>query len=257
MSEHSTAPGLVAEHVTVRYGGVTAVDDVSIEVPPGQIVGLIGPNGAGKTSFVDAITGFARCDGTISLDGRRIDGLSPHRRRAAGLSRTWQSGELFGTLTVAENILASAFPPRISTVWTDLIGRHRDRDAVVEQTLGLVGLPGAGGIQAGSLTLGQQKLVGVARALAGGCSTLLLDEPAAGLDSGESLEFADRVRTIVAQGPGAILIDHDVDLMLKVCDTVYVLEFGRLIFRGSPTDMRRDPRVVAAYLGSPMEAAHE
>ncbi|HET7735893.1 MAG TPA: ATP-binding cassette domain-containing protein [Nocardioidaceae bacterium] len=252
MSEQ--APGLVAEHITVRYGGVTAVSDVSIEVPPGKIVGLIGPNGAGKTSFVDAVTGFARYEGSVSLAGKRVDHLKPHRRRTAGLSRTWQSGELFGTLTVAENVLASAHPPRISTLWTDVFGRRGNRMGMVNEILELVGLPGSGSVQAGSLTLGQQKLVGVARALAGGCGTLLLDEPAAGLDSSESLEFAERARVIVATGPGALLIDHDVDLMLKVCDVVHVLEFGKQIFSGSPTDLRTDPNVIAAYLGAPVEA---
>lgn len=251
MSDRS---GLVAEHVTVRYGGVTAVSDVSIEVPPGTIVGLIGPNGAGKTSFVDALTGFAPCEGSVRLDGRSIERLRPHQRRAAGLSRTWQAGELFATLTVAENVLVSAHPPRFSTLWSDVFGRRGDRLEIVREILDLVGLVGKESVPVGSLTLGQQKLVGVARALAGGCSTLLLDEPAAGLDSSESLEFAQRSRAIVETGPGALLIDHDVDLMLRVCDVVHVLEFGKQIFSGSPAETRSDPKVVAAYLGSPVEA---
>ncbi|MGP3533173.1 ABC transporter ATP-binding protein [Microbacterium sp. RD1] len=245
--------GLQASGVTVRYGGVTAVDNVDLSVEPGQVVGLIGPNGAGKTSFVDALTGFAPAQGEITLDGVSLTRMRPHRRRQAGLSRTWQSGELFASLTVAENVLASARPPTWSTLARDLFAPRRSIDAGVEPLLHAVGIPGLASVSAGALSLGQQKLVGVARAMAGGCSILLLDEPAAGLDSTESLQFADRIRRIVSDGPGALLIDHDVDLMLRVCDVVYVLEFGRLIFRGTPTEVRSDPRVVAAYLGSPVE----
>lgn len=250
----TVAGSLSAKGISVRYGGVKAVDDVSLTVPPGEIVGLIGPNGAGKTSFVDALTGFAPGEGEIVLDGRRIDSMKPHQRRAAGLSRTWQAGELFSTLTVAENILAASSPPRLSTAWRDIFAPRPDRTALVNEILEVAGLPGSAATKAAELTLGQQKLVGVARGLAGGCSTLLLDEPAAGLDSTESASLADRLRSIVATGLGALLIDHDVDLMLKACDKVYVLEFGKLIFAGSPSEMRNDPGVVAAYLGSPVEA---
>ncbi|WP_432842361.1 ABC transporter ATP-binding protein [Dactylosporangium sp. CA-092794] len=242
--------GLSARGVTVRYGGVAAVSEVDIDVRPGTIVGLIGPNGAGKTSFIDAITGFARATGEITLDGVRIDGLRPHARRRAGLARTWQSGELFNGMTVAQNVLVCVKPPVLGTVWRDLVGRRAHHDAVVDELLARVGLAHLAGAQAGSLTLGQQKLVGVARALAGAARTLLLDEPAAGLDSSESLAFAERVRAIVDAGPGALLIDHDMELVLKVCDMIYVLEFGRLIFAGSPAEVRDDPGVIAAYLGS-------
>jgi branched-chain amino acid transport system ATP-binding protein len=249
--------GLQTAGVTVTYGGVTAVKDVSISVEPGTIVGLIGPNGAGKTSFVDAITGFTRAAGEITLDGRRIDGLKPHRRRLAGLSRTWQSGELFGSMTVAQNVMVSADPPTWSTIWKDVFGRRPSQHRLVGAILERVGLAGMEEVQAGSLTLGQQKLVGVARALAGTATTLLLDEPAAGLDSTESLGFADRIRQIVSDGPGALLIDHDMELVLKVCDKIYVLEFGEVIFAGSPSQTRNDPRVIAAYLGSAGELTHD
>lgn len=256
MTTSQSDRGLSAEHITVNYGGVTAVDDVSLTIEPGQVVGLIGPNGAGKTSFVDAITGFSTASGSISLNGRPIEKMKPHQRRHAGLSRTWQAGELFGTLTVTENVLASARPPKWSTLWTDVFGRRNGDSHKVQSILALVGIEDVADEQAGSLSLGQQKLVGVARAMAGGCSVLLLDEPAAGLDSTESLELADRIRLLVGQELGALLIDHDVDLMLKVCDIVYVLEFGKLIFRGTPDEMRDDPRVIEAYLGSPVEAQH-
>jgi branched-chain amino acid transport system ATP-binding protein len=167
-----------------------------------------------------------------------------------GLSRTWQSGELFNSMTVAQNVLVCAQPPTRGTFWRDLVGRRGDHDAVVHDVLTQVGLPHLATAQAGSLSLGQQKLVGVARALAGTTHTLLLDEPAAGLDSSESLAFARRIRSIVDAGRGALLIDHDMELVLKVCDMIYVLDFGRLIFAGSPAEVRDDPGVIAAYLGS-------
>jgi ABC-type branched-subunit amino acid transport system ATPase component len=247
--------GLHSEHLTVRYGGVVANSDVSLSVAPGQVVGLIGPNGAGKTTFVDAVTGFTSCSGEVWLNGRRIDQLSPHRRRRIGLTRTWQSGELFGNLTVAENILVAARPGGVRALWHDVFGRSGASRSVVDRALVAVGLSGVTGTLARDLSLGQQKLVGVARALAGACELLLLDEPAAGLDSHESLEFATRVRSIADSGPGILLIDHDMSLVLGVCDVVYVLEFGRLIFTGPPDEARSDPAVVAAYLGVPMENA--
>jgi ABC-type branched-subunit amino acid transport system ATPase component len=255
--------GLETRSLTVRYGGLVANSEVSISVRPGQVVGLIGPNGAGKTTFVDAVTGFTRCEGEILLDGVRVDALAPHLRRGSGLSRTWQSGELFGNLSVAENLLAAARKSGWATVVRDLFGRRRagaGRD-VVDSALAVVGLEDVADTLARDLTLGQQKLVGVARALAGGCEVLLLDEPAAGLDSMESQAFAARVRSIAegngsGQGPGILLIDHDMSLVLGVCDVVNVLEFGKLIFSGTPAAARTDPTVVAAYLGAPVEASH-
>lgn len=245
--------GMHTRGITVRYGGVTAVENVSISVLPSQVVGLIGPNGAGKTSFVDAITGFAQGKGTVMLGGRDLTHLKPHQRRAAGLARTWQAGELFSTMTVEENVLSSAAPPGAGTLFRDVFMKRPERRAMVESHLDVVGLSGRAETPAGALALGQQKMVGVARAMAGGASTLLLDEPAAGLDSGESLEFADRMRHITANGTGILIIDHDVDLMIKACDVIYVLEFGKVIFEGTPSEMRSDQRVIAAYLGAPAE----
>lgn len=251
------AAGLRADGITVRYGGVTAVNEVSLEVPPGRVVGLIGPNGAGKTSMVDALTGFVEASGEVTLNGKRISGLRPHQRHRAGLSRTWQSSELFSSLSVGQNVLSSARPVTLRTLWSDLFSRRQDDDSLVDAVLSRVGLRGMSGAQAGSLPLGQQKLVGVARALAGNCSALLLDEPAAGLDGPETMEFAGRIREIVGDGLGVLLIDHDMDLVQRVCDIVYVLEFGRLIFIGPPSTLRGDPAVVAAYLGSEGELTNE
>jgi branched-chain amino acid transport system ATP-binding protein len=254
----STDPhgGLKAERLTVRYGGVTANADVDLDVRPGEIVGLIGPNGAGKTTFVDAVTGFTKAEGTVTLDGERLDALRPHLRRRRGLSRTWQSGELFGNLTVTQNVTVATRPGGVATLFRDVFLPRRGTDPSVARALDLVGLGDQGDKLARDLSLGQQKLVGVARALVGTCKLLLLDEPAAGLDSSESLEFAERLRTVVRdQGSGVLLIDHDMSLVLGVCDRVYVLEFGKLIFAGgTPDEARTDPAVVAAYLGVPMES---
>jgi ABC-type branched-subunit amino acid transport system ATPase component len=173
------------------------------------------------------------------------------------VSRTWQAGELFGNLTVAENILVAAHPGGWRTLATDLFRRRRrEVETVVEKALAQVGLEGVTQTKARDLSLGQQKLVGVARALAGECGVLLLDEPAAGLDSNESMVFARRIRAIAESGPGILLIDHDMSLVLSVCDHVCVMEFGKMIFQGTPAQARVDPAVVGAYLGVPMETSH-
>jgi branched-chain amino acid transport system ATP-binding protein len=249
--------GLEAREVTVRYGGLVANSAVSIDVRPGEIVGLIGPNGAGKTTFVDALTGFTPMTGAIELDGTRIDHLPPHERRAAGLSRTWQSGELFGNLSTTENLLVAARGAGWRSLARDVLGRRRRHGhEVVDAALEMVGLTDVADMLARDLSLGQQKLVGVARAAAGGCTVLLLDEPAAGLDSMESRALAERLRAIADAGPGILLIDHDMSLVLNVCDRVTVLEFGTQIFTGEPAAARSDSGVVAAYLGTPTEVGH-
>lgn len=255
MSADSQA-GLRTQDLTVRYGGVVANEGLGIEVRPGEVVGLIGPNGAGKTTFVDAVSGFTRYSGQVYLDGKTLDELPAQKRRRAGLSRTWQSGELFGNLTVAQNILVAARLGGTKALWTDVFTRHKIEDDVISRALELAGLSGVTESTARDLTLGQQKLVGVARALAGECGLLLLDEPAAGLDSAESVEFGDRVTEIARGGPGVLLIDHDMSLVMNVCHRLYVVEFGKLIFEGTPTEARASDEVVAAYLGAPMEAEH-
>ncbi|ROO87347.1 ABC-type branched-subunit amino acid transport system ATPase component [Actinocorallia herbida] len=238
--------------ISVRYGGVRANDQVHIEVRPAEIVGLIGPNGAGKTTFVDAVTGFAPCTGTIELDGVRLDSAPAHRRRRLGLARTWQSGELFTDLTLAENLAVSVDPTGLRGVLADL-GRRRHRaDAEIRQALSLVGLAAMADRRPDELSLGQQKLAGVARALVGATRVLLLDEPAAGLDTEESAEFGRELRRIADSGPGVLLIDHDMTLVMEVCDRVYVMDFGKIIASGTPNDVSGDDQVIAAYLGSPV-----
>jgi branched-chain amino acid transport system ATP-binding protein len=227
-------PVLRANEVSVRFGGVHALASVDLEVQEGQLVGLIGPNGAGKTTFVDAVTGFVSYTGQVELDGRELARLSPHARARAGLSRTWQSTELFDDLTVRENLGVAS---------------HRGDTAAVDEGLAMVDLEWAAELMPSDLSQGQRKLVGVARAIAMRPRLLCLDEPAAGLDTGESEELGRRLRRLADGGASMLLIDHDMGLVLSICDQIFVLEFGKLIAAGPPDTVRRDPDVVTAYLG--------
>ncbi|WP_405176957.1 ATP-binding cassette domain-containing protein [Nocardia sp. NBC_01377] len=249
MSDDLT-PLLRTSGLSVRYGGVVANADIDIAVDPGEIVGLIGPNGAGKTTFVDAVTGFTEYTGHVGLGGAALDKLGPHRRRRAGLARTWQAGELFGDLTVAQNLAVAVSPTGLRTLFSDIFGSSALPSETVDAALELVGVPGVAARRPDELTLGQQKLVGVARALVGGTRVVLLDEPAAGLDTHESLEFGGHLRRVAEAGVGVLLIDHDMSLVLDICTRLYVLDFGVVIAAGAPALIREDPRVIAAYLGT-------
>ena len=231
----------------VNYGGVRALTDVSLEVGEGELVGLIGPNGAGKTTFIDAITGFVRSTGVVELDGIDISPLSLDARARRGLRRTWQSAELFDDLTVAENVAVALPLPS----WRTALRRDRGvAPPVVQDSLELLGLGRFADRWPDDLSHGQRKLVGVARALAPAPRLLCLDEPAAGLDTDESAELGAHLRTIADAGTSILLVDHDMDLVLSICDRVHVLEFGQTIAEGGCYEIRTDPRVVAAYLGT-------
>jgi branched-chain amino acid transport system ATP-binding protein len=210
---------------------VHAVNDVSLEVREGELVGLIGPNGAGKTTLVDAISGFVDYTGRAELSGADLGGLRPHERARRGLARTWQSTELFDDLNVTENLTVAS------------------RDGSVTDALSLVGLDWAAEAMPTQLSSGQRKLVGVARALVAKPAVLCLDEPAAGLDTVESEELGVCLRRLADQGQSMLLIEHDMGLVLGICDRVVVLEFGKVIAEGAPEVVRRDARVIAAYLG--------
>lgn len=244
-----------AEAIDVRYGGVHALRAVDLEVGEGQLVGLIGPNGAGKTTFIDAITGFARADGRITLDGRSLSGLPPHRRARRGLARTWQSGELFDDLTVTENLAVSAQHPSWWATIGESLGRGVRPGAAVTEALDLLGLRQLADAPADSISQGHRKLVGVARALAARPRMICLDEPAAGLDTAESTELGRHLRAVADSGTAMLLVDHDMGLVLGICDHVVVLEFGTVIAAGPPAQVRNDPAVLAAYLGTAKEAA--
>lgn len=236
--------------VSVHYGGVCAVDGVTLAVPAGKIVGLIGPNGAGKTSLIDALTGFTRSSGKVSLNGEAIDHLKPHHRARLGLTRTFQSMELFEDLTVEENLQVGAERQPWWAVFRDLVGLGlRNNSNWTNDPLHAVGLAEVATRMPTELSHGQRKLVSVARALAAKPQVVLLDEPAAGLDSAESLALGEKMRGLLDHGLTALLIDHDMGLVLGVCDYIYVLDFGRIIAEGNPTEISRNPVVLAAYLG--------
>jgi ABC-type branched-subunit amino acid transport system ATPase component len=223
------APVLSVSGLSVTFGGVHALEGVDLEVRDGELVGLIGPNGAGKTTLIDAVTGFVPFTGSVSLDGEDIGSLPAYQRARRGLARTWQNTDLFDDLEVGENVAVAG--------------------GQMSRTLGLVGLDWATEAMPDQLSEGQRKLVGVARALAGGPRLLCLDEPAAGLDTRESEELGLALRGLADAGQSTLLIDHDMGLVLGICDRVVVLEFGRVIADGPPEIVRQDERVIAAYLG--------
>jgi len=244
-------PTLRTVDMSVTYGGVRAVASANVTVAPGSLVGLIGPNGAGKTSFVDAVTGFAPAGGQVFLDGEDLTSLRPHARARRGLARTWQSVELFDDLTVEENLLVASQRMGVLKALRDLllpVGSHPRDD--VDWALGLCGLTDVADRMPTELSHGRRKLVGVARALAQRPRLVLMDEPAAGLDTDESAELGDHLRALPEAGVTVLLVDHDMGLVLGVCDEIVVIDFGKVIARGTPEQIRNDEAVLAAYLGS-------
>ena len=217
--------------LSVRFGGVHALSDVSLAVKEGELVGLIGPNSAGKTTLIDAISGFVNYTGRAELSGADLGGLPPYERARRGMARTWQSTELFDDLNVTENLTVAS------------------RDGSVTDALSLVGMDWAAEAMPTQLSSGQRKLVGVARALVAKPAVVCLDEPAAGLDTVESEELGVCLRRLADQGQSMLLIEHDMGLVLGICDRVVVLEFGKVIADGAPEVVRQDARVIAAYLG--------
>jgi len=245
-----STPTLEARDISVRFGGVQALDGVDITVHSGQIVGLIGPNGAGKTTLIDALTGFVPCRGRVRVDGVSLDRKRPHARVRAGLGRTWQAVELFEDLSVAENIAVAVHRPTTLSTLRELFGAPELPAEVVDDALAALGISHLRDANPEELSEGQRKLVGIARSLASRPKVLCMDEPAAGLDTGESAVLGRQLRSLADTGQTMLLIDHDISFVFGTCDHVVVLEFGKVIAAGGPVEIRRDPRVIAAYLGS-------
>ena len=248
---------LAVSGLTQRFGGFTALEDVSLQVGPGEVVGLLGPNGAGKTTLIDCVAGNNRLTaGAVTWDGADITRWAPYRRARAGLSRSFQSLELFDDLTVRENLLAAADPRDRLAYLTDLVRPgHRPLPAPVLAAVDELGLGPMLDRRAEDLSYGQRRLVAIARAVASSPSVLLLDEPA-GLDETESAELGRLVRRLADEwGMGVLLIEHDVALVLQNADRVVVLDFGHKIAEGNPAEVRTDPAVRKAYLGEETEAS--
>lgn len=248
---------LDVDSVSRRYGGVQALSDVSFGVERGRIKGLIGPNGAGKTSLFNCVSGVLRVDGGhIRFAGRDLAGLGPHRRARLGIARTFQTLELFRDLTVLENLMVPTDARSRRGMLADALrlpsARHEERrgDERARALLHFLGISEFGGVRGGDLPIGIQRRVELGRALATRPILLLLDEPAAGLDSRETAELAGVLSRIRERfGTTMLLVDHDMSLVMRVCDDIAVLDFGRKIAEGPPERIREDPTVVRAYLG--------
>lgn len=251
-----TAEGLVVDDLTVRYGGNVAVDRVSFSAPVGRITGLIGPNGAGKTTTFNACSGLLRpASGTVVFAARDVTRMAVHRRARLGLGRTFQRMELFETLSVRENVsLGREAALAGSSPWTHLWASPRGRAEVIAATndaIELCGIRALAERPVGSLSTGQRRLVELARTEAGQSTLLLLDEPSAGLDHEETARFGDTlVRIAEERGAGVLLVEHDMSLVMRVCRHIHVLDFGRLLFEGTPEEVQASEVVRQAYLGS-------
>jgi sulfate-transporting ATPase len=244
---------LVIDGIGVRFGGVRALDGPSLRVGPGEVVGLIGPNGAGKSTLIDAVTGFVRATGRVTLDGRDISGWAPAKRSRAGLARSFQSLELFDDMSVLDNLRVASERHRWWAYLQDLVfPRTPALSSVAEMAIAEFGLQPHLAQRPSDLSYGQRRLVAIARAIATQPSILLLDEPAAGLDDGETRELGALIRSLAeGWGMGILLIEHDVELVMTVCDRICAIDFGRQIAEGTPAELRQSPAVIAAYLGMP------
>jgi branched-chain amino acid transport system ATP-binding protein len=237
---------LEAIGVTVRFGGKTALNDATVRVERGRITGLIGPNGAGKTTLFNVVCGLhGPNSGRVVLDGHDVTRLAPHKRARRGLARTFQRLELFTSLTVRDNVRVGG---DIHNRWSRTRG---DSAGAAERILELTGLRAIADREVSEIPTGQARVVELARALMTEPKVLLLDEPAAGQSEEETEAFGRLLRRLAGDGLAICLVEHDMTLVMDVCETINVLDYGRMIAIGSPEAVRADPAVVEAYLGTP------
>ncbi len=262
MPAAQAAPPLLAvEAVDKHFGGVAAVAELSMAVTMGSVAGLMGPNGAGKTTLVNLISGLLRIDrGTIRFAGDEIQHDAPHEIAARGIARTYQNVRLFSGMTVLEQVMAGCFLRRGSSLWSSFLGTpgaRRARRDIEAQALGLldrVHLRHRAGVLAETLSYGEQRRVEIARALGTGPRLLLLDEPTAGMNAQESAEIGQLVHRLRDGGLTVLMVEHNVRLVKDFCDTVTVMNFGRLLARGTPAECIAHPEVQAAYFGKSADA---
>ena len=259
----SQAGALEVRSVTVRFGGITALDDVSLTAAPRRVTGIIGPNGAGKTTLLNVLCGLVRPEsGQIQFDGRELTRLRPHKLAALGIARTLQGVGLFDGLSVAENVMVGATIHARAGFWSGLFGLPRsDRDErqlrqLAVEALDRVGAADLADAVPSTLAYGLRKRVALARALVARPRLLLLDEPASGLSENELPELGDLISRLT-DDTSVVVIEHRMDLMMSVCHTITVLDFGKVIADGTPAEVQASPAVTAAYLGVEAEGAAE
>jgi branched-chain amino acid transport system ATP-binding protein len=246
---------LAAEHITVSFGGVRAVSDVSLEVPDGKVVGLVGPNGSGKSTFLNAICGLVTAKGAVSWDGAPLRLNDPIAVRRSGILRTFQTPQVIPTLTCLENVVLADADRTATGLLSAILLRRRTHNADTARwrragaALQRVGLGGTANLRAAQLTYGQRRLLELARAVSAAGRLLLLDEPTAGLNEEETALFADLLLGLQAEGISLLVVDHKVDFLDRLCNHIVVLELGQVIAEGSPTQVWADERVIGAYLG--------
>jgi len=250
-------PGSVLEvrNVSVRFGGLTALDGVSLAVPPCHVIGVIGPNGAGKTTLLNVLCGFIQPDnGDVLYAGRRLR-VRPHQLASIGVARTLQGVGLYGGLTALENVMVGATCRASAGFWSALFSLPRSgRDermlrGLALEALARVGAAEAAGALPAELSYGTRKRVALARALVAKPGLILLDEPASGLDEAELAQLGHLIRDLAGEG-SLMVVEHHMDLMMSVCDSIVVLDFGKVIATGSPREVQDNPAVTAAYLGT-------